>query len=110
VYQETLIGPKPKVIINPRSELTSANMSTNAFSWQYDPIGNHSSASNDSETIKYLANALNQYTNISDGVTNIPVHDADGNLVSSGGWTFTWDAENRLIGASNVLGSYYLGI
>lgn len=28
-----------------------------------------------------------------------PVHDADGNLVSDGGWTYQWDAENRLIAA-----------
>jgi YD repeat-containing protein len=25
------------------------------------------------------------------------VHDADGNLTSDGRWTYTWDAENRLI-------------
>ena len=27
-----------------------------------------------------------------------PVHDADGNLTSDGEWTYTWDAENHLIG------------
>jgi RHS repeat-associated protein len=31
--------------------------------------------------------------------TEAPVHDADGNLVSDGGWTYQWDAENRLIAA-----------
>lgn len=31
--------------------------------------------------------------------TEAPVHDADGNLISDGGWTYQWDAENRLISA-----------
>ncbi len=32
-------------------------------------------------------------------------HDADGNLLSDGRWTFTWDAENRLIREVSVTGA-----
>jgi RHS repeat-associated protein len=49
---------------------------------------------------EYLSNALNQYTNIT--AMAAPVYDLDGNTVSVNGWTYTWDAENRLIGASNA--------
>jgi len=50
----------------------------------------------------YAANALNQYTNILEGAAlSAPLYDADGNLTNYNGWTFTWDAENRLIAAVN---------
>ena len=94
---------------NIRSELVEAAMplsqqpsTINHYWYAYDPIGNRQTASNNAEALTYAANALNQYTNIADGVTNAPTYDADGNLVSYGGWTFSWDAENRLVLASNV--------
>jgi hypothetical protein len=49
---------------NPRSELTSAAMGTNQFGYAYDPIGNRTEATNNTEVLTYFANALNQYTNI----------------------------------------------
>ena len=33
------------------------------------------------------------------GTTVVPQYDHDGNLTQNGRWTYTWDAENRLIGA-----------
>jgi YD repeat-containing protein len=87
---------------NARSELIDALMGTNSHSYRYDPIGNRQTASNDTEVLTYAANALNQYTNIADGVTNAPQYDLDGNLVAYAGWTFSWDAENRLVLASNA--------
>ena len=86
---------------NLRSELTSAVMGTNTYGYLYDPIGNRQAASNNAEALTYAANALNQYTNIADGVTNAPTYDDDGNLTNYNGWTFAWDAENRLIAAVN---------
>jgi RHS repeat-associated protein len=53
----------------------------------------------------YEANALNQYTNIANiaGSTR-PVYDLDGNMLSNGVWTYTWDAANQLTAAcSNSL-------
>jgi RHS repeat-associated protein len=87
---------------NPRSELTSAAMGTNQYGYAYDPIGNRMSATNNAETLTYLSNALNQYTNITDGVTLTPTYDLDGNLTNYNGWTFAWSGENRLILASNT--------
>ncbi|MEI6809845.1 MAG: RHS repeat-associated core domain-containing protein, partial [bacterium] len=87
---------------NTRSELTAAAMGTNNYGYQYDPIGNRITATNNAEVLTYLANALNQYTNIHDGVTSMPTYDLDGNMVTFGGWTFGWDGENRLILAEPV--------
>ena len=86
---------------NTRSEVTSALMSTNVYGYQYDPIGNRIWAIANVESNDYTANALNQYTQIADGITNILAYDFDGNATNNGTWTFTWDGENRMIGAAN---------
>ncbi len=89
---------------NVRSELVDATMGTNRYSYLYDPIGNRQAATNNTTITKYTANALNQYsqiTNTQSPITIVPTYDDDGNMTSYNGWTFTWDAENRLVLASN---------
>ena len=96
-----------------QSQLITAAMGTNAFSYAYDPIGNRRTATNtclatggNAEAIAYVANSLNQYSAISNQqsqTTLVPAYDLDGNMVSYNGWTFGWDAENRLISASNAM-------
>jgi YD repeat-containing protein len=102
--------PDPPIInrfgYNSRSELTSAAMGTNQFGYAYDPIGNRTAATNNAETLTYLSNALNQYTNILCSPAplreEIPVYDLDGNMTAYNGWTYAWSGENRLIQASNA--------
>jgi YD repeat-containing protein len=73
---------------------------------RYDSIGNRRSSviSNQiSEITTYAANSLNQYSAISNQQSQIlPAYDLDGNMTSYKDWTFAWDAENRLILASNA--------
>jgi len=98
---------------NSRSELTSAQMSTNEYDYGYDSIGNREfsreSTQGTQKETSYLANNLNQYlstvlTNLTTSTvsTNLLSYDADGNLLSDGTSTYTWDGENRLIQASNA--------
>jgi RHS repeat-associated protein len=93
---------------NPRSEVTGAVMHTNAYGYAYDPIGNRLLSSHNAETNTYIANALNQYSQISvssvQSVDNLlPLHDADGNMTFDGKeWFYVWNGENRLILASNA--------
>jgi RHS repeat-associated protein len=91
---------------NTRSELEDAAMGTNTFNYRYDPIGNRrtSAISNQiSEITTYAANSLNQYTNVADSsVSSNPSYDLDGNMTNYKDWTFVWDAENRLVLASNA--------
>ena len=85
---------------NVRSELIDATMGTNTYSYAYDPIGNRQLASANEVTNLYMANELNQYTNINAGAVE-PVYDVDGNMTQFSSWQFTWDAENRLISVSS---------
>jgi RHS repeat-associated protein len=88
---------------NLRSELVDAAMGTNQYNYAYDPIGNRRSATNNAEAWNYVANALNQYSQLTNNQTPItPAYDLDGNMTSYRDWTFVWDAENRLILASNA--------
>jgi len=97
---------------NSRSELTSAAMGTNKFGYVFDSIGNRELERVNLTTNVYAANALNQYANVSNGVVWTPEYDLDGNMTflpsTSGGgaggegWYLQWDAENRLVSASNA--------
>ena len=99
---------------NLKSEVTSAmypitQSGTNAirqFSYDYDPIGNRIQSavavgSGQSETNTYTANALNQYSSLQPKDLQ-PInltYDFDGNMLTNGVWSYTWDAENRLVSA-----------
>jgi RHS repeat-associated protein len=66
------------------------------------------------QTVTTLAALSNGYgSNAEYGTTNIGheflpqtpenyTYDADGNLLSDGRWTYTWDAENRLVGMASL--------
>ncbi len=73
---------------NQRSEVTNAVLGTDIYAYGYDSTGNHVFHAVNAVTNTYVANALNQYTNL--------VYDADGNMISGCGYTLTWDCENRL--------------
>ena len=90
---------------NGRSELTGADAVTDNnynFIFVFDNIGNRQSyTSSESGNLVqsiYATNNLNQYTAITNP-TQAPTYDADGDMLSDGTWSFTWNAENRLIAA-----------
>ncbi len=90
---------------NARSELTSAIMGTNDFDYAYDSIGNRVDATSPSRSLSYTANALNQYvstTNSQLQTSNSFTYDSDGNLLSDGVTTYSWNGENRLTQISNA--------
>ncbi len=86
---------------NARSELTNAVMNANAYGYGHDGIGNLLFFAAGTVTNAYMANALNQYALITGGATASPIYDPDGNMLTNGVWSYTWDAENRLVGAAN---------
>ena len=88
---------------NDRSEVTSASImgwspSPSTASYGYDGIGNLLLSSFNAATNAYTANSLNQYTSIlCDSVTLCePTYDTDGNMLSDGVLSFTYDAASRL--------------
>ena len=94
---------------NQRSEITSAirknasNVTQNNMRYVFDNIGNRTSSYEDATSKTYDANSLNQYTEIdvTGGSSVCPLYDDDGNMTQYGDWTYTYDAENRLVGALN---------
>ena len=54
--------PTPSLLIFSRSEVTSAAIATNAYTYAF--IGNHTTSTVDSVATTYAANSLNQYTSI----------------------------------------------
>ena len=88
---------------NIRSELASAAMGTNQYGYTYDPIGNREWARMNANTNRYTANELNQYLSVTSATSMVNLsYDPDGNLTNYNGWTFAWDAENRLIAAKSA--------
>ena len=86
---------------NTRSELTDAVMGTNLYAYQYDPIGNREWAEGNADTNRYTVNELNQYLSVSSALSAVSLsYDPDGNLTNDGVFSYTWDAENRLIQVS----------
>ena len=87
---------------NSRSEVTNATLNAMDYTYAYDDIGNHTSSSANSVSTIYDANALNQYSEIS--VPSVPSvdnlsYDRDGNLLANGVFSYSYDAENRLVAA-----------
>ena len=90
-----------KFVYNIRSEVVEALMGDREHGYEYDPIGNRQWSMLDGVTNSYTANELNQYVEIANGATIEPTYDDDGNMLTHGDWSYTWDGENRLVEASS---------
>ena len=86
-------------LYNRRSELAAASIGTNSYCYAYDTIGNRLWSAANAATNAYTANSLNQYTSIlrASAPPREPTYDADGNLAEDGKYSYTYDAENRLV-------------
>ena len=92
---------------NKRSEVESSSNNVDVTAawnptFDYDQIGNRLTSTGFIDS-SYTANELNQYSEIHHSSLILhPSFDADGNLTDSGtGWTYSWNAENRLIQATD---------
>lgn len=91
---------------NDRNELVSDAMSRGGiYSYAYDNIGNRTTSreGTDSLPATYVANQLNQYTDITEGTEPpfVPTYDADGNQTkiqtSTGEWEAAYNALNQAV-------------
>ena len=99
-------------LYNRRPELAGATVGADRYGYAYDSIGNRLWSAANLTTNTYAANSLNQYTLVGRAVPSAPgsalVYDADGNLTNDGIFSYSYDAENRLIAAypiSSVVGA-----
>ncbi len=101
VSRQSTISNQPSTVqtfqYDPTDQLTQVSYgSTRTTAFNYDPVGNRTSVTDSAGIVPstYTANSLNQYTTVD---TATPTYDANGNLTSSGGQTFIYDSENRLL-------------
>ena len=93
---------------NTRSELTAAQVNGEDYQYNYDNIGNRTTATESDESTTYTANALNQYTTIQENeeAAFTPLFDADGNQTriktETGIWEVIYNAENRPVSFTNA--------
>ena len=93
---------------NTRSELSAAQVNGEDYQYNYDNIGNRTTATEGDESTTYTANALNQYTSIQENeeAAFTPLFDADGNQTriktETGIWEVIYNAENRLVSFTNA--------
>ena len=93
---------------NTRSELVSATLGSNEFSYAFDTIGNRNTALEAGAERVYLTNALNQYDSVTrEESTSVSLqYDADGNATqietSTGTWAVEYNAENRPVRFENA--------
>src|SRR3990172_2816804 len=73
--------------------LTVADGPWGAGSFTYDVVGNRTSKDIAGENINYSYGADNRLSGV--------VHDANGNIIDDGTFTYTYDSENRLIQVTN---------
>ena len=93
---------------NTRSELTAAQVNGEDYQYNYDNIGNRTTATEGDDSTTYTANALNQYTAIQENAEAAftPLFDADGNQTriktETGIWEVFYNAENRPVSFTNT--------
>ena len=93
---------------NTRSELVGAMVNSKDYEYAYDNIGNRQQATEGNDVTVYDANALNQYTAISENGASafVPQFDADGNQTliktDTGIWSAVYNAENRPVSFTNA--------
>ena len=81
------------------------------MNYAFDPVGNRTTVTDNGTATPYTANALNQYTAIDSLAA--PAYDANGNLTTlqtatnAPVWTYSYDAQNRLIGGTSTAGSTF---
>lgn len=75
-------------------QLTSVTMPGGSIKYTYDASGNRTSVNTDGTVSTYLPNNLNEYQAVNGvGYT----YDADGNLISGNGYTYTYNDDNKML-------------
>lgn len=82
---------------NPTDGYTSATNPSRTVTYNLDALGNRTSVVENGNSTSYSINNLNQYVSVAG--TNL-TYDARGNLTGDGTWTFEYDHEDHLVGAS----------
>jgi RHS repeat-associated protein len=75
--------------------------------YNYDPVGNRTSVTAQDGNATYTANNMNAYLTISQSSAVDCIYDANGNMLSDGTRTFSYDVENRLVAVDDGTTAVY---
>lgn len=78
-----------------RPDQNPGGTAASADTYAYDPNGNRTTRNENGNVTTYTANALNEYTAVSG--SSIAHSDGRGNITQWQAWSYTYDAENRLV-------------
>ncbi|MDD2707700.1 MAG: DUF6531 domain-containing protein [Verrucomicrobiae bacterium] len=84
---------------NPADGYAAATNPSRTVIYNLDAVGNRTSVTDNGTNTLYTINNLNQYTAV--GSQNLS-YDGKGNLTGDGTWTFSYDHDNNLVGASKT--------
>lgn len=101
--------PKRQLISAQRFDLAGNADATWSYRYAYDPIGNWTTAVDPDGVHRFTANALNQYTVVSNATGRPIRYDANGNLLADGNASFIFGEDDRLNVASNAIECATLG-
>jgi len=87
---------------NPAQGYAAASNPAWTATCAYDPASNRTTATEAAATTAYTVNAVNQYTQLSQGGQNsTPTYNTQGDLLTHAGWTYAYDANVHLISATD---------
>jgi RHS repeat-associated protein len=81
---------------------SNTNTQDRLVDYNYDNVGNRTSVIDNTVPTNCTPNNLNQYTAVG---SDTPGYDGNANLTEANGWTYTYDAQNRLIDATGPHGT-----
>lgn len=84
-------------------QLTGVTAPSKTVQYTYDASGNRTSVTTNGSAATYLPNNLNEYQS-ANGISF--QYDADGNVISGNGWTYTYNEENKVITMVNATDSW----
>ena len=79
------------------NQIVNADSSTTSFSFSYDQSANRISIVDSGVTTTSTMNNLNQVTGLTGGTSTALSYDLNGNMISDGTLSYSYDAENRLV-------------
>ncbi|MDA3798548.1 MAG: RHS repeat-associated core domain-containing protein [Kiritimatiellae bacterium] len=108
-FDENLLVKTNSFSYNNYSELAGATMNTNNYNFTFDDIGNRYNKELNGLTESFDSNELNQYDTWEVGEdTTFMNYDLDGNMIANGTWSYSWNAENRMVAATNTADGTYV--
>lgn len=96
-YNYDAIDQVTKVFYDVTDPGGAASSPTRKVNYDWDPAGNRDAVTDNGTTTNYTTNNLNEYTRVnSDGLN----YNKKGDLTNFNGWTYNYDAQDRLIKAT----------